>query len=212
MLKGVVDNFPLPKEECGVAIIKRFSVSEEEAKSYNMRLLFSGGFGLQRIESGDYVKLIVNGELMMSDTRMEKFTNRDFISNAHGEVMIAGLGIGLILENLIPLCESGKVTRVVVYEKYQDVIDLVASRYVSRMPLEVHLADIMEYHPLKEEKYDTIYFDIWPVIEEDNLKDIRILHNRWKNHKKAGAWMDSWMAHHLRRRRDNERRSNYGWF
>mgnify|MGYP000786328328 FL=1 len=33
----------------------------------------------------------------MSDTPMEKETNRDFVHNAHGNVLIGGLGIGLII-------------------------------------------------------------------------------------------------------------------
>ena len=44
------------------------------------------------------------------------------------------------------------------------------------------------------------------MLEEENLDDIRKLHNRWKYRKNIGCWMDSWMAHFLRRRRDNERR------
>lgn len=209
MLQGVEKNYAEERIAQGVAEICRFSIDEEEARNYNLHTLLSGGRGLERVEAGEYVKLYVNGELMMSDTLMEKITNTEFIQNAHGEVMIAGLGIGVILENLIPLCESGKVTKVVVYEKYQDVIDLVAHRYSDKLPLEVRCEDIMTYKPSKEEKYDTLYFDIWPDIDEDNLKDVRILHNRWKNHKKEGAWMDSWMADFLRKRRAAERRSSW---
>lgn len=209
MLQGVVKDYAEELNEKGVATIKRFHISEEKAKMFNLRTLMSYGSGIERVEAGDFVKLYVNGELMMSDTPMEKRTNTEFIRFAHGEIMIAGLGIGLILENLIPLYESGKVTRVVVYEKYQDVIDLVAHRYTDRLPLEVRCQDIMTYRPPKEEKYDTLYFDIWPEITEENLKDIRILHNRWKTHKKEGAWMGSWMADFLRRRRASERRSSW---
>jgi len=209
MLHGVVKNFAEEITTQGIAKIKRFHISKEEAQAFNLRKLMSFGSGIKRVEEGDYVKLYVNNKLMMSDTRMERITNTEFIRNAHGEVMIAGLGIGLILENLIPLYEKGEVTKIVVYEKYQDVIDLVAHRYTDRLPLEVRCEDIMTYKPSKEEKYDTLYFDIWPDICEDNLKDIRVLHNRWKSHKKEGAWMGSWMADFLRKRRTSERRSYY---
>lgn len=209
MLQGVYKNYDADVSELGVAKIKRFTISEDEARAYNIRTCMSYGSGLQFVTAGDYVKLYVDGELMMSDTPMEKTTNMKFIRNAHGEVMIAGLGIGLILENIIPLYESGKVTKVVVYEKYQDVIDLVAHRYIDRLPLEVRREDIMTYKPSREEKYDTLYFDIWADIDEKNLDDVRVLHNRWKSHKKDGAWMDSWMADFLRKRRAAERRSSW---
>lgn len=209
MLQGVVKNYAEEITAQGIAEIKHFHISETEAQSFNLRRLMSHGNYVELVAAGDYVKLIVDGKLMMSDTPMEKRTNTEFIRFAHGEVMIAGLGIGLILENLIPLYESGKVTRVVVYEKYQDVIDLVAHRYTDRLPLEVRCQDIMTYRPPREEKYDTLYFDIWPEITEDNLKDIRILHNRWKNHKNPKAYMNSWMADFLRKRRAAERRSSW---
>ena len=211
MLHGVEKNFTEDINERGIAKIKRFHVSEEDARSFNLRRLMNYGSSIEMIEAGDYVKLYVNDELMMSDTSMEKITNTDFITFAHGEVMIAGLGIGLILENLIPLYESGKITKVVMYEKYQDVIDLVAHRYTDKLPLEVRCQDIMTYKPPKEEKYDTLYFDIWPEIDDKNLDDVRVLHNRWKTHKKEGSWMGSWMADFLRRRRASERRRSSWW-
>lgn len=209
MLHGVEQNFSEEICEKGIAKISRFHISEEAARKFNFRVLMGLGSSLELVQAGDFVKLCVDGELMMSDTRMERVTNKEFIENAHGEVMIAGLGIGLILDNLIPLCQAGKVTKVVVYEKYQDVIDLVAHRYLDKMPLEVRREDIMTYKPSKEEKYDTLYFDIWPEIDEDNLADVKLLHNRWKSHKKEGAWMGSWMADFLRKRRAAERRSSW---
>lgn len=209
-IKGVIGNFSdvveSERKEKGCATLKHLKLSDSDARMSNLRAIINGESGVMRIESGDYIQLYVHGELMMSDTLMERRTNDEFIANAHGKVMIAGLGVGMILEALIPLCESGVVTSVVVYEKYQDVIDLVGHRYINRMPLEIRLADIMEYVPPKDEMYDTIYFDIWPTISEDNLDDIRKLHNRWKYRKNIGGWMDSWMAHFLRRRRDNEKR------
>ena len=110
--------------------------------------------------------------------------------------------------------KEGIVTRIVVYEKYQDVIDLVAHRYLDRLPLEVRCKDILRYQPPKEEKYDTMYFDIWPTICMDNLEEIKMLHYRWRSHKKTKlAWMDSWMADRLRdmRRRELQKAKHYGW-
>lgn len=214
-INGVVGNFTDIHNEtkCGVACLRKLHISKEQARMYNIRTLMNYGSGIERIEDGDFIQLYVNNELMMSDTRMERITNHEFIDNAHGAVMIAGLGVGMILEALIPLCESGRVTKVVVYEKYQDVIDLVAHRYIGRMPLEIRLKDIMEYKPPRDEMYDTIYFDIWPTICDDNLDDIRFLHNRWKNRKNKGAWMGSWMADFLRKRRKTENaRCNRGWW
>ena len=207
-MKGVTDIFNIENDgsrECGVARLSAFSIDTERAFNFNLQAAFSGNGALTRISAGDYVKLYVNGTLMMSDTPMEKRTNTDFIDNAHGDVMIAGLGIGLILHNLEEKVKTGEVTSITVYEKYQDVIDLV-SPYYKHLPLTVKCADILEYIPPKGETYDTIYFDIWPTITTDNLKEIKLLHNRWKFRKRKGGWMDSWVKKFLQ----NEKRKSYG--
>ena len=82
-----------------------------------------GKFGIfSGIPEGDYVKLVVDGELMMSNTPMEKRTAGEFVYSAKGDVLIAGLGIGLVI---MPLLYDDSVNSVTVVEKYQDVIDCV---------------------------------------------------------------------------------------
>lgn len=212
-MKGVTDIFNIENGssiECGVAKLCAYSIGNEQASMFNLGALFSGHGSFRQISVGDYVKLYVDGVLMMSDTDMEKRTNIDFIKNAHGDVMIAGLGIGLILHNLEEKVKTGEVTSITVYEKYQDVIDLVAP-YYKHLPLTIKCADILEYVPPKNETYDTIYFDIWPTISTDNLQEIKLLHNRWKFHKRTGGWMDSWVKKFLQRKRQRENRSSYWW-
>lgn len=97
-MEGVAKNFN--STEKGLAEIKKFTITEEGAKQANFSYMFGGVYALQCVSAGDYVKLSVGGTLMMSDTPMERRTNMEFIDKAKGDVMIAGLGIGLILENL----------------------------------------------------------------------------------------------------------------
>lgn len=208
-MQGIKDRYPgVDKITSGVATIKAFNITDEQATKFNLSVLMSGGHGFQCISKGDYVKLIVNGQLMMSDTQFERRTNMNFVQHAKGRVMIAGLGVGLILNAIKDKVESGEITSIVIYEKYQDVIDLVAHRY-SDLPLEIRCEDILTYKPKKGEKYDTIYFDIWPEVCRDNLHEIATLHQRWKSHKEKGGWMDSWMAGYLRNERKAEQRSRW---
>lgn len=166
----------------------------EEEKDYLLRVAEL----LVAYQKATITSEYVDGVLMMSDTDMEKHTNEEFVRNAHGDVMIAGLGIGLILDNLEDKVRSGEIQSITVYEKYQDVIDLVYPKY-KHLPLKVICQDILEYKPSKNETYDTIYFDIWPDINSDNLTEIKMLHNRWKFRKREGGWMDSWMKYYLQR-------------
>lgn len=182
--------------EQGQAKLKKYTISPEEASWANLRLVRDGGW-LYAVGPGEYIKLIINGQLYMSDTQMERRTNYEFMQEARGDVMIAGLGIGLIIYNLIPKIKDGTVKSITVYEKFQDVIDLVEPTIRQQLPdgfdFKVILGDILTYEPPKTEKYDTIYFDIWPEISSDNHKDMVLLHNRWKSRKRKGGWMDSWM-------------------
>lgn len=196
-MEGVAEKYN-SEEFKGLARIVKFNISKEESRNHNMFSIFRREPYFMRVEDGTFVKLIVDGVLMMSDTHMERRTNREFVSKAHGDVMIAGLGIGLILNALEDKVKSGEVKSITVYEKYQDVIDLVLPKY-KHLPIKVICKDILEYKPEKGETYDTIYFDIWPVIGEDNMKDIRMLHNRWKFRKRNGGYMDSWMKSYIQK-------------
>ena len=62
-----------------------------EIKQNNFRAMLDG------ITPGTYIRLTHNGECVMSDTNMEKNTNRKFCSKAHGDIIIGGLGIGMII-------------------------------------------------------------------------------------------------------------------
>lgn len=201
-MKGVEELYK-DIEEIGIAKIIKFSLNEDDIKLYNLRsILNSESFMIMRQDT--FVKLYVDGVLMMSDTDMEKRSNIEFIKNAKGDIMIAGLGIGLIIDNLRKKIQNKEVTSITVYEKYQDVIDLIGPKFKD-LPIKIICKDILEYRPSKEEKYDTIYFDIWPDINIDNLIEIRMLHNRWKNHKKTkDSWMNSWMKEFLQRRKRSE--------
>lgn len=196
---------PKEKKEQGVACISGFEFKNSDNPLFNLRAVRDGG-DMFRMTDGKYVRLHVDGELMMSDTRMERISNSHFVMYAHGRVFIAGLGVGLILHNLRSKVESGQITEIVVMEKYQDVIDLV-SPYYSDMPIKYVLADVLEYEPTEEDVFDTIYFDIWATICEDNLMQIYDLEFRWGGHLTAGndrAWMNSWMKEYLERMGEDE--------
>jgi hypothetical protein len=210
MIEGVLDIFP-QEEHKGMAQISHVEFSNRGNPLFNMRAVRDGGW-LFYMQDGKYVRLHINGQLMMSDTRMEKESNRDFINNAHGKVLIAGLGIGLILKNIL---QKEDITEITVIELYQDVIDLVGPKF-NDPRIKYICADIYKWKPKKEDKYNVIYFDIWSEVSQDNLKDIATLHNRFKNsvdRTDLRCWMDSWMKQYLRnqKRKDDRESSMKFW-
>lgn len=211
-MKGVYELFNDFEESksVGCAKLVKFELDEKASNATRWRALVNGFMG-EYCSPGKYVKLYIDGEFMMSDTNMEKGSNREVVDRAYGDVLLVGLGIGLLLHNLRQKIQEGVVRSVTVYEKEQDVINLVAPYYRDLPNLKIVCRDIMEYRPPKKEKYDTIYFDIWPTIDYGrNLPEIRMLHNRWKYHKRdRDSYMNSWMKEFMQKRRAYD--NKYGW-
>ncbi len=189
----------LPTREVGAARISHFEMSRTDEMFSAMR------DGWAWCPAGKYVRLVVEGKLVMSNTRMEVITNTEVVHKANGKVLIAGLGLGMILK---PILEKDSVTSVLVIEKHPDVIRLIAPFY-KHPKLKVVQADIFEWQP-GSEKFDTLYFDIWSDMVEDNLPQIAKLHQRFKyakNRANPDAWMGSWAQGMLR----SQRQGRGGW-
>jgi spermidine synthase len=187
----------LPEDRCGVAVIEHFDVNSHESAMTAFR---RGEF----VPEGRYARLRVNGGVMMSDTRMEQVSNLEAVHRATGDVLIAGLGLGLIL---IPILRLERVSSVTVIEKYADVMALVQGpirqRVGERAAAKLHVinADIFEWRPPQRgRQYDAIYFDIWPDICVDNLAEITKLRRAFASYLRVGGWAACWKQDELRER------------
>lgn len=145
---------------------------------------------LDWVDAGTYKRLVRvcdNGhhEVVMSNTRMEFLTNRNFIIKASGRILINGLGLGLVVNALLKKDDVGSIT---VIENSQDVINLV-SPYFSDERLKIINCDAMLYKPDKNEFFDYVYHDIWPSIDPENIESMKKLHRKYG--KKCGN-QSSW--------------------
>jgi len=105
-------------------------------------------------------------QVVMSDFHYERATCVEVVERAHGDVLVAGLGLGMILR---PILGKESVRSVTVIEKYQDVVDLVLPTLPASEKLTVLLDDIYTWKPPQGRHYDVIWFDIWPDIEVNRL-------------------------------------------
>lgn len=150
---------------------------------------------MQGITPGTYVRLTHRGECVMSNTNMEKRTNMDFCINAHGDVLIGGLGIGMII---LAIQDKPEVKSITVIEKNQEVIDMVASQLNFNEKVNIICADVFEWKPEKGVKYDVSYMDIWNWVNEDVYeKEMKPLKRRY--------------ARFLRSKQENPNRYNKCW-
>lgn len=190
----------IPEGRRPTARVEHFDVTPENAKFANMTASWSPGGSVNMIEPGRYARLFVNGTLVMSDTQMEQRTNQEAIQTATGNVLIGGLGLGLIV---VPILQKPDVTGVTVIERNADVVTLVEAhirKYDRRGLLKIEVGDVDTWTPFSTQKppfnvkrrYDYIYFDIWSGTCADDYDHHVRLHRRYQRYLRKGGKMTSW--------------------
>lgn len=138
--------------------VGNWKLEKFEIKSGNLRAMFGG------ISPGMYIRLLHNGECVMSNTAMEKQTNAEFCAKAHGDIIIGGFGIGLII---MAIQDKPEVHSITVIEKNREVIEIVASQLELNDKVKIVYEDVFKWKPEKGKKYDMVYMDIWNWINKD---------------------------------------------
>jgi hypothetical protein len=209
--------YPTDKIESETYTIDRIVLTSEQIRWEQMKNFRQYWYVHGLKADFPYVRLVKKGEgTMMSDTPMERNTNKDFIIKANGDVIIFGLGLGLVI---IPLLKKENVKSVLVVELYQDLIDLVLpilKQYDTENKLSVIQGDCFEIHKQipKEKKFDCIYGDIWISISRDNYEEMKTLTKNWKNRVNRSnpeSFINHWMKDHLKRQIAQENR-NSNWY
>lgn len=192
----------VPEGKSGVWSIEKFTVDAKEASLDRVLSTFSFGGCGRSVPAGTYTSLKRRGDLIMSDTPDEIRDHIHFIVNSHGHVLIAGLGIGMVL-NAVAMREE--VTKVTIIENSADVIKLAADHYRAKpygKKLEIVQADIFDWKPAKGTVYDVAWFDVWDNLCLDNLKEMATLHRRFSRiAKNKGSWGHEYLKDIARRQR-----------
>ncbi|PLS18831.1 hypothetical protein CVD28_00065 [Bacillus sp. M6-12] len=173
--------------------LEHFTVTEQEVKFAQVRDRYGE---YSEFLPGTYVKLVDKTKsfdgVVMSDTQMERETNMDLYENANGHVLIGGLGLGMIL---LAIQDKPEVTKITVVEKYQEVMDLVASQLPLNDKVEIIQCDVFDFKPEKGAKYDTVYMDIWNTVCGDFWGEHKTLTKKFcrrVNKENENSWSSSW--------------------
>jgi len=186
----------LPECNNSVWAIEKFDVSKEDSKWFNLQESISGmqGGSVREVRPGQYTRLVRKGGFnttVMSDTTAEIEDLLPLAQNAKGEVLIAGLGLGVALDLVM---SDKEVKHVTVIEISKEIIDLVGDHFKERYGNRLTLinADILEWKAPKDKHYDYCWFDIWDNICSDNLKDMTKLKRKYaKKAKHKGFWAET---------------------
>ncbi len=170
----------VPNGKKGIWEVSDFTVTPGEAKMFNLRS------GRRHINPGVYKKLTRNGAVIMSNTPAELQDHEEFIRGAKDSkrILINGLGLGVALSEIL---KSDTPEEIIIVEKSQDVIDLVADAYLKDKRVGIWVGCAFDYKP--EGRFDTVWHDIWDDICEDNLPEMKKLHRKYYG---KTAWQGSW--------------------
>lgn len=153
----------------------------------------------------EHVFLISKSEgTMMTDYPDEKITNQKFIDTAHGDILIFGLGIGLIV---FPLLDEENVRSITIIEKDHELamlVEPIIKRYDTFSKVTIENGDAFTYAESINKKYDTIYFDIWARITDESFEEMEKLHELYKPFlKEDKSYIDSWRYETKEKRKIN---------
>lgn len=181
----------IPEGEHGNARIEHFTV-ETHARMF--------AHPDEYVHPGKYARLYIGNTLWMSDTGHEQRTNVGAVRAAHGNVLIGGLGIGLIV---LPILRIPTVNSVLVVERSEDVIAFVETPLrkaagVDANKLSIVCADVTDWRPERGQRFDLIYFDIWAEQSTDDVEDMKRLHARFRSRLAKGGKVTSWQYDRLK--------------
>jgi hypothetical protein len=185
----------VPEGTSGAWRVERFTVTDHDVVIHNIRA------GHDYMLPGTYTRLVrgrgVLLDVVMSDTRAEIWDLREMIHQAHGRILLNGLGLGVVLQACL---HKEEVEHATVVEISPDVLALVGPHYQARFGarLTIVQADALLWQPPAGAHYDAVWHDIWHGICPDNLAQMHQLHRKYG---RRSDWQGSWCRAECEQRR-----------
>ena len=159
-------------------------LTEQDAKFYNLRALLNNRLEAL-VNAGTYKVLTKDGEIVMSNTQLEITTHQKAIEKAKGEILVAGLGLGMFLT---AIKNKKEVKKIVVVEKSKEIIQMIG-KYYKDSKIEIINEDIFDFST--KDKFDLIWIDIWNDFNNYNLEEMEYLKEKFSlNSKEILCWSE----------------------
>ena len=203
----------IPEGSVGSARVTHFTVTRADSSFAALRSVVTGRRA-EIVSPGRYARLSIEDELVMTDTNMERRTNRPLIEHARGHVLVGGLGLGMVVFGL--LAKKPAIRSLVVLEVSPDVIALIQPYLPVDARLTIVQVDVFGWDGWQDHaehgwqgqgwrgrsprrglsrkgpQFDTIYFDIWPSIQASNIPSAELLRGLAAGRVARGGWMGDW--------------------
>jgi len=193
-----MEKVDLPEMKQGAWKIDHFTVTGKEFQSFNRG---------RYVPPGTYTRLTRGGTLVMSDTPDEMRDHLPIVQHAIGSVLINGLGLGMVLKNILL---KDIVTDVTIVEIDRDLIGMVGPYYLFKdSRVSIVCADALTFKPPKGKRYNAVWHDIWDDICIDNLEEMKYLHRKYG---RRTDWQGSWCRGICEQQMKKEQKMFGGWY
>lgn len=195
----------------GFARIHHRVFTEEDRAREELSQIVRPGRSMRRIPAvGDVITQLIirdtvqtprdGGRLWMSDVPDERRDHWSPRHHAKGNVLIGGLGLGMVA---LACALKPEVERLTVVEIEPSVIGLVApllDKALGELADKVAIveADVFEWKPPKGELYDMVWMDVWGDVSTDDLGEHTKLFRRFGRRVKPGGYIGCWKNETLR--------------
>lgn len=127
--------------------------------------------------------------LWMSDTPMEQESMRPVLRRARGNVLICGLGLGMVPLTLLSV--NKRVSYITIVENNLEIVDLVWPK-VRGDKVRLYVGDCFDIARDVGGRYDYIYVDIWPEILGP-IREAERIHEVFDPLLREGGRCDVWL-------------------
>lgn len=191
-----------PLGESGNVRVARRTTTEAEALLLNLNRkneLLRGW----RAYPGTWTFLLLNGETWMSDTPDEIADHLPFIHAAEANVLVTGLGLGVVTQALL---RKPSVRRVDVVEYSAHVARLIGPTFAADERFHLHVADAWTWTPPEGVVYDHAWHDIWQQLDPANIPEFERMRARYRGvARNQACWAEEYVREFARIRRAHDR-------
>lgn len=125
-------------------------------------------------QSNYYYQLTRDNKTVVMDTGdFEKLTNKYFLDNANGDVIVFGVGMGFVI---FPLLQDPTITSIKIVEYDQEIIDyvggIIKQNDVNNKVTIVQGNVKTYYQEVTNEQYDFVYIDYWDYLTPEAYNEM----------------------------------------
>lgn len=148
-----------------------------------------------------YLALIQDDKIWMAIIPHEINTMKDAIEEAHGDVLVLGLGLGYYP---FMIASKDNVKSITIIENDQNIIDIFTKYILPTFPhqniITIIKDDAFSYMKKEHHKFDFAFFDIYRSSNEDLALYLQAKQNeKYYPHLTINYWLENSMIAHLRR-------------